>query len=266
MVDLKHGSLTDDRVEKSTDTKALASYTPYGWRGKIGLICPSTNTSIEPEFQMMAPEGVSIHVARAFQDGPQEPGLYHQIARNVKDASRNLGSANIDVIAFGCTSCTYFTDGEPLLQAMTQLTGAPSILTANAVLKSLSTLGAKRIGLATPRTDFVNKREKQWFAENGIEVVALQALQMGESAQERANIGRVPPQVAARLGTMVNTKDAEAIFISCTNLPSLSIIQSLENEVGKPVVTSNQATFWHCLRLIGINTAIQGYGQLMSEH
>ncbi|MBB44240.1 MAG: decarboxylase [Rhodospirillaceae bacterium] len=266
MTDTKHKQIRGDVEKFSTDSKALAMYTPYGWRGKIGLICPSTNTSIEPEFQMMAPDGVSIHVSRAFQDGPQEPALYKQIASNVEDASRNLGSADIDVVAFGCTSCTYFADGEPILKTMSRLTGAPSVLTATAVLDSMKALGVKRIGLATPRTDFVNKREKEWFAEHGIEVVALRSLQMGESAQERANIGRVPPQVAAKLGSLVNSKDADAIFISCTNLPSLSIIQDLENEVGKPVITSNQATFWQCLRLIGIKTTVQGFGKLLNNH
>ena len=85
------------RSEQS-DTKALALYNPYGWRGQIGLICPSTNTSIEPEFRMLIPDGFTVHTARAFQDGPQEPALYRQIAENVALASRDLGSAQVDVI------------------------------------------------------------------------------------------------------------------------------------------------------------------------
>ena len=111
---------------KQTDAKALALHTPYGWGGQIGLICPSTNTSIEPEFHMLAPEGIVVHVARAFQDGPQEPALYRQIAENVGTASRDLGSARVDIIAFGCTSCTYFVPADEIRQTMTRMSGAPA--------------------------------------------------------------------------------------------------------------------------------------------
>ena len=264
----------DDGVKKpddpahpeQTDAKALALYSPYGWRGQIGLICPSTNTSIEPEFHMLAPEGVAVHVARAFQEGPQEPALYRQIAENVELASRDLGSARVDVIAFGCTSCTYFVPADEIRQTMTRMSGAPAVLTADAVVEALKSVGARRIALATPRTDFVNRRETEWLEEQGFEVVSVQGLQMGETALERANIGRVPPEVAFRLGTAVDRPDADAVFISCTNLPSLPVIARLEQELGKPVITSNQATFWRALRMMGSKVKIAGFGKLLEEH
>lgn len=249
-----------------TDSKALGLYSPYGWRGRIGLICPSTNTSIEPEFHMLAPDGIAIHVARAFQDGPQEPALYRQIAANVEGASRDLASAKIDVIAFGCTSCTYFMPEEEIREPMTRMTGVPAVLTADAVVEALRAVGARRVALATPRTDFVNHRETEWLGEQGFEVVSMQGLQMGETAEERANIGRVPPEVAYRLGAAVDRKEADAVFISCTNLPSLTIIERLEKELGKPVITSNQATFWQCLRAMGSRIKIAGYGKLLEDH
>lgn len=250
---------------EQTDTKALALYSPYGWRGKIGLICPSTNTSIEPEFQRLAPEGIAIHVARAFQDGPQEPALYKQIAENVELASRDLGSARVDVIAFGCTSCTYFVPAEEIRETMTRMSGAPAVLTADAVVEALKAVGARRIALATPRTDFVNRREIEWLGEQDFDVVSVQGLQLGETALERANIGRVPPEVAFRLGISVDRPEADAVFISCTNLPSLAIIENLERELGKPVITSNQATFWRAMRLIGSTAQLTGYGRLLED-
>ena len=248
-----------------TDSKALALYSPYGWRGRIGLICPSTNTSIEPEFHRLAPDGVAVHVARAFQDGPQEPALYRQIADNVKLASRDLGSAGVDVIAFGCTSCTYFVPADEIRDTMTRMSGAPAVLTADAVAEALRAVGARRVALATPRTDFVNRRESEWLAEQNFEVVSVRGLQLGETASERANIGRVPPEVAFRLGAAVDRPEADAIFISCTNLPSLAVIARLEQELGKPVITSNQATFWRCLRVMGSNARIAGFGRLLEE-
>jgi arylmalonate decarboxylase len=251
---------------EGSDTKALALSNPYGWWGKIGLICPSTNTSIEPEFQMLAPDGVAVHVARAFQDGPQEPALYRQIAANVELASRDLGSAQVDVIAFGCTSCTYFVPADEIRETMTRTAGVPAVLTADAVVEALKALAAQRIALATPRTDFVNRRESEWLTEQGFDIVSVQGLQLGETAEERANIGRVPPEVAFRLARSVDSPEADAVFISCTNLPSLSVIARLEQALGKPVVTSNQATFWRCLRLMGINAKIPGFGKLLEEY
>jgi arylmalonate decarboxylase len=249
-----------------TDSKALALYHPYGWRGRIGLICPSTNTSIEPEFQMLAGEGIAIHVARAFQDGPQEPALYKQIADNVELASRDLGSAGVDVIAFGCTSCTYFIPAEELRETMTRMSGAPAVVTADAVVEALRTVGARRVALATPRTDFVNRREVEWLGEQGFDVVSMRGLQLGATAEERANIGRVPPEAAFRLAIAADCDEADAVFISCTNLPSLPIVDRLESELGKPVITSNQATFWRCLRLLGSSMRVSGYGALLESH
>lgn len=231
------------------------------------MICPSTNTSIEPEFHMMAPGGVAIHVARAFQDGPQEPALYRQIADNVALASRDLGSARVDVIAFGCTSCTYFIPAEEIRNTISEHSGgAPAVLTADAVVEALRAVGARRIALATPRTDFVNRRETEWLIEQGFEVVSVKGLQLGETAMERANIGRVPAEAAFRLGTAVDCPSADAIFISCTNLPSLPIAARLELELNKPVITSNQATFWRCLRIMGSNVCVPGFGRLLEQH
>ena len=243
----------------------LPAASPYAGLGRIGLICPSTNTSIEPEFQRMAPPGLAVHVARAFQNGPQAPALYRQIAANVEGASRDLASAGVDVIAFGCTSCTYFFPGATLAESMTRMTGAPAVLTADAVVAALRALGARRIALATPRTEFVNRREAEWLAEHGLEVVSAEGLQLGKTAVERAAIGRVPLDVTYDLARRVDRPRAEAVFISCTNLPSLALIQRLEAELGKPVVTSNQATFWRCLRAMGATRRLRGFGTLLAE-
>ena len=244
---------------------SLPSAGPYAGLGRIGLICPSTNTSIEPEFHRMAPQGLAIHVARAFQDGPQAPALYRQIAENVEGAARDLGSAGVDAIAFGCTSCTYFFPGDVLSEAMTRMTGAPAVLTADAVVEGLRALDARRIALATPRTDFVNRRETEWLAEHGFDVVSVEGLGLGKTASERAGIGRVPLETTCELARRVDRPEADAVFISCTNLPSLDLIEDLEAELGKPVVTSNQATFWRCLRTMGSTMTVRGYGRLLAR-
>jgi maleate cis-trans isomerase len=264
-------TLTHDQAAKApvarskTDTKALGLYNPYGWMGKIGIICPSTNTSIEPEFNLMAPEGIAIHVARAYLEGAQQDALYKLIASNVERASRELGTAKVDVIAFGCTSCTYFVPAEELKSAMSRETGVQALVTSEAVVDAFRALGARRIALATPRTEFVNRREVAWLKEQGFEVTSYHGLQLGETAEERFDIGRVPIDVAFRLAKIVDRPEADIVFISCTNLPSLGVIARIEQEIGKPVVTSNQATMWRCLRIMGLNVRLPGYGRLLEE-
>ncbi len=257
---------TSNNAIDAVDGEYHAARSPYATLGSIGLICPSTNTSIEHEFRLMAPDGLGLHTARAFQDGPQAPELYKQIADNVAAASRDLGSAAVDVVAFGCTSCTYFFPADIIKATMTTNSGAPAVVTAEAVTSALRRVGAKRIALATPRTDFVNKREVEWFAEQNFEVISVEGLQLGATARQRANIGRVPLETTYRLAQRVDQPDADAVFISCTNLPSLTLIERLEAELGKPVITSNQATFWQCLRSMGATLSIDGFGSLLKQH
>ena len=252
--------------KKTNPIKDLLTCSPYSLRGRIGLICPSTNTSIEPEFHMMTPHGVGIYVARAFQDGPQAPALYEQIAKNVAMASRDLGSADVDVIAFGCTSCSYFTPANETIKIMQDnAKGVPALLTSDAVVKALHAVGATRIALATPRTDFVNKRETEWLTDKGFEVVSVESLQLGSTGSERASIGHVPSKIVNELAVRADCPEADAVFISCTNLPSLTVIKSLEEKLGKPVITSNQALFWHCLRTLGLTDDIYEYGRLLEN-
>jgi arylmalonate decarboxylase len=141
--------------------------------------------------------------------------------------------------------------------------GVPVIATAGAVLAALRALGVKRVAVATPYVDFVNEAERAFLEEHGFGVTSLLGLRLGETQAERRFIGRVPPQQVYRLARQADRPDAEAIFISCTNLATLDVIAQLEADCGKPVISSNQACFWACLRVMGIPDSIAGYGKLL---
>jgi len=244
---------------------ATRAHGTFDAAARLGLVCPSTNVTLEPELWRMLPEGVSLHVARAFQDGPQAPELYLQIAANVAQASRDLGSAAVDAVAFGCTSCTYFVPAAELRATMTAGTGAPALCTADAVLAALRHLGLRRLAVVTPRTDFVNARERAWLAERGFDVVAIAGMQLGHTAAERAGIGRVPTARTFDFAVATDTPAAEGLFLSCTNLVTLPIVEALEQRLGKPVVTSNQATVWALLAAAGVDTPVAGAGRLLRD-
>ncbi|HSV81900.1 MAG TPA: aspartate/glutamate racemase family protein [Ramlibacter sp.] len=245
--------------------KTTAMYSPYGWKARIGLIVPSTNTVNEPEFWRLAPDGVSIHTARALLLGPATEASYFKMAAAVDGAAEELATAEVDVVAYGCTSGSIICPLPELIDNMSARTGKPAIATAGAVVAALRALGVTRVAVGTPYVDFVNESEKKFLADHGFEVTSMLGLDLGHTQEERRGIGRVPPEVVYRLARAIDRPEAEAIFISCTNLATLEVIAEIERELGKPVVTSNQACFWACLRLLGLRNAIAGHGRLLAE-
>ncbi|MBI4182707.1 MAG: aspartate/glutamate racemase family protein [Proteobacteria bacterium] len=254
------------RLAEGAAPKPVALYSAYGWRGRVGLISPSTNSTLEPEFYRMAPAGVSIHTSRVLQLGRQQDESYRIMAEGIARASRELATVEVDVIAFGCTSCTYFVSADEISATMNRLAGVPAIVTAQAVVRALKALGAKRVALGSPRTDYVTGREVKFLEESGFEVVSVHAMTLGETEAERRAIGRVPPRSMLRLARTIDRPEADVVFISCTQLPTVEMIAGIEEALEKPVVGSNQATFWSCLRLMGLNTAVPGFGRLLAEH
>jgi len=246
--------------------KAVAAYRPYGWRGKIGLIVPSTNTINEPEFWRMAPEGVTIHTARVLLLGKATTESYFEMANALDRAAKELATAEVDVVAYGCTSGSIICPLPELLDGMAKNANAPATAAAGAVVAALRALGVRKVAVATPYVSFVNDSEKRFLEDYGFEVTSLHGLELGETQEERRGIGRVPPRHVYAMAREVDRPDAEAIFVSCTNLATLDVIADIERDLGKPVITSNQACFWACLRLMGLNTPVSGYGRLLEEH
>ncbi|AOB26068.1 maleate cis-trans isomerase family protein [Bordetella bronchiseptica] len=252
-------------MSATTRMKTTARYRPYAWRAKIGLIVPSTNTINEPEFYRLAPDGVTIHTGRAINAGPATQENYDRMARGVLEAADLIKTAEVDVVAYGCTSGSIVCSLDELCDGMSERVGVPAIATAGAVVAALRALGVRRIAVGTPYIDFVNQREREFLEQYGFEVVSIEGLDLGHTQEERRDIGRVPPQSTFQLARDIDRPQAEAIFLSCTNLATLDMIERIENELGKPVVTSNQATFWACLRLLGLSCAIPGYGRLLTD-
>ena len=246
--------------------KAVQMYSPYGYRAKIGLIVPSTNTVNEPEFNMMAPHGVSIHSARIMLLGKATEESYIKMGEETSRAAAELGTAEVDVIAWGCTSGSVVVPREQLESHIVEASGIQAVTTIGAVLAALDALGAKRIALGTPYVDFVNQAEVKFLEDAGFAVTSMYGLELGETQEERRGIGRVPPESLFRLVRYIDRPEADIIFLSCTNLATVEMIAELEQEVGKPVITSNQATFWHSLRTAGLRDKIEGFGSLLEEH
>lgn len=232
----------------------------YGRRGRIGLMVPTGNSVMEPEFQRMAPEGVSTHANRVELKDVTPASLLAMEDDTVRSA-RQIAQTRVGVIAFGCTSGSFV--GGPgyddrLIRLIEDETGVQATTTTTAVVRALGALGVTRIALATPYTDEVTKLEVDYLEATGFEVTAWQ----GGGLSVTADMQECPPEVSERRARAVDDDRAEAVFISCTGFRTIENLARLEADLGKPVISSNQATYADCLRLLGIGAAAPGFGGL----
>jgi arylmalonate decarboxylase len=246
--------------------KAVQFYSPYGYRAKIGLIMPGVNTNLEPECYRMAPKGVSFHSSKLLLLGKATQESYDRMERDTERAAEELATAEVDVIAWACTSGSVLLPPKTIEEKIARIAGCPAMTTITAVVAALKALRVKRVAMGTPYVSFINETEIGFLEKAGFDVVAMYGLELGENQEERRGIGRVPPQSLHRFARHIDTPRADAIFISCTNVAGVEEIAGIERNLGKAMITSNLATFWHALRLAGINDRIEGYGRLLAEH
>lgn len=237
----------------------------YGSRAKIGLIVPAPGCALEMECNEMAPEGVAIVTTRI----PLEkatPEFLIKIASYIDGAARLLAAAEPDVIALGCTAGSFIKGigyDKSIIKSIEEATNITGLTTSTAVLGALTKLRARKISIATPYIDEVNKQEKMFFEANGFNVISIEGLQLGRTSSR--DMPLVEAKTMYGFVKKVYRPECDVIFISCTGLGVISIIEELENELGKPVITSNQATFWAALRIAKVWDPIKGYGKLLRE-
>ena len=246
----------------------------YGWRKRIGLLIPSVNTTMEPEFYKMAPEGVTIHTSRMLLKNNFSSDSLIDMGEEVERATRELATAGVDIVIFGCTSGSFVKGSKHTSEIDEKIknilgNGKPAITTSAAVLQALQLFKAKKVAVATPYPEEINQKEKLFLEENDFEVTRIEGLGFSErkpvyplTDSPVSMIGMQEPYVAYNLAVDVNTDDSDCIFISCTNFRTIEIIEKLENDLRKPVITSNQATFAMALKQIGIRERLPGYGKL----
>jgi maleate isomerase len=235
----------------------------YGWRGRLGLIVPSSNTTMEMELHSALPEGVSLHTARVPLKNVTEEELVKMNAMAVESA-RLLRDAGVELILYGCTSGSFIggKDYEKEIEAnVEEEVNVPVVSTSTAVVEALKILDAQAVLVITPYTDEINAREREFLEANDFEVLDIRGLGIEDNTQ----IGKLEPHEAYRLAKASFMDEADAIFISCTNLRTFEIIEPLEEDLGVPVVTSNQASLWLALRQMDVMERIPWLGKLFID-
>jgi maleate isomerase len=229
--------------------------------GRIGLLVPSSNTTVETEFFKVLPKGVTLHVARLFI-ASVTPESISKMVETLETESRLLSSADVDVIVLGATAPSFLKGlgyDREMSKRIEDASGKPATTTSTALLQALQTLGIKKLSLASAYSQTVNEICAKFLEANGHQVVAKDGLNIIDNLQ----IGRLDVQTAYDLGRKVDRPDSQGVVLACTNWKSMDIIERLEKDVNKPVLSTTQVSIWGALRKIGYEGSIPGYGRLL---
>lgn len=232
----------------------------YGYRGRLGLIVPSSNTTNEPEFWRWSPAGVAVYTARMSLESVNEEELV-DMAKDVEAAVTHLETAAVDAIAFGCTTGSLVKGlgyDQEIQQKIEDIAGVPGIATSTAIMQAFDALGIQSLAIATPYIDEMNDKEVEFLEGNGYDVATITGL----GIEPNLDIGRQEPSVAYRLAHDIDHPDADAVFLSCTNFRTLDVIAQLERDLDKPVLSSNSATLWAALGLLNVDVSDVELGAL----
>lgn len=232
---------------------------------RLGFIVPAINVVAEDDFITLAAADVGVHFARADVDTSREiSAQFDQMIDAAPALARSLAKAGVAVVAFACTSASFFRgegSDRTIADAMTAAAAIPTLTTATAAVNALQAVGARRIAIATPYLSWVYEAEQAFFSSAGFEVVAVNGLER----RGGSDINTIPDEAIRSLVKDVDRAEADALFVSCTDLPVLGLIDELEATHRKPVVTSNQATFWACAKIANL-APVDGYGILLRKH
>ena len=246
---------------KSNDVVTPRVNTPnYGLRLRIGMVLAEGNYCSEPDAHAILPNGVSLHTTRIALGGVDTKSLQGMLDEAEKAATL-LVRTQPKLIVFHCTAASMLdpNSGDVVASRIKKATGISAITTSDAVVTALKSLKAKRIILLSPYEENVNGAEIIFFKHHGIEVIEERSFPPAPGGRYA---DATPKEWKDRTLSMRNS-NADAYFLSCTNIRCVSVIEELEKELGRPVISSNSATIWHMLRMGEIKDVVEGYGELL---
>jgi maleate isomerase len=218
---------------------------------------------MESEFNaiLSSSEGISVHATRVFLEEISVESLL-EMKKGLKRAARELKTAEMNVIIYGCTSGSLIKGlnfDKEIINEIEEETDIKATTTTTAVLNALGIFDVKTIAIGTPYPDKINVKVREFFEDSGYTVSNI----VGLNIVPDVDVGKQEPYVAYNLGKKVNTDDADCVFLSCTDFRTVEILEPLEDTLGKPVISSNQASLWEALSLDEQGISIPGYGSLL---
>ena len=229
---------------------------------KIGLLALSTDLTIENDFQSIFQKlPLDLFVNRIHNENPLTKEnllkMYDQIGPVTE---KILPGQKINTVAYACTSGT-ITIGEDKVKEKIQLAKPNCYVTTpiTSAIKAFKQMNLKKIALFTPYPESVNKTILEYFNRKNINIISFSTFNIDLDE----DIASVDPKYLAETLIKLKTNGADALFISCTALPALEILDEVEKKIGKIVLSSNQTLIWDTLRSVGYKLSVQGYGKLL---
>ena len=231
---------------------------------KIGLVALSTDFSIEKDFNSIILNlPIDLFVNRLPFYNPLTDKNLIKMTEKLTEVTENiLPNQTLDTVAYGCTSGTIVAGIDKIINKIQLAKPNCKVTTPiTSAVNALKYLSLKKISIFTPYPQSINEKVINYFIEEGFDVRSFASFNLDSDLE----IGKIDPKYLLEVLTDMNTDNAEALFISCTALPALGIIQKLENKIKKIVLSSNQALIWNSVRSVGYNSSIEGYGELLNK-
>ena len=252
-----------DSMTALLERPARLELRPALWR--VGLIALATDHTTERDFAAMSPgEDLAIYANRvAFANPTTEETLLAMSPLLTEAAALILPGEPLDAIAYACTAASALIGDRMIGQAIRAAKpDVPVITPTSATFTALAKLGAAKLSVLTPYTQSVTDHLIGYFESGGLRILNASCFGLSDDRE----IARVSPASILDAALDVRHPEAEALFVSCTALRAVSVAAAIEDRLGIPVVTSNQAMFWDTLRQAGCERAISGYGRILEKY
>lgn len=230
---------------------------------RIGSLLPSSNSVQEPDFYSVLPKHITLHVGRMHLTHVEADSTLRIVAE-IEIESRKLADVDVDVIVFAATAPSSRNGigyDRELVKRIEAASGRPATTASTAFLEAMRALSAKTVALGAPWSESINQTAAAFIEANGYKVLAQETLGLVRNL----DIGLLDPQTAYDVGRRVDRPDADAVMLACGNWSTFAAIDRLERDIGKPVLTTNQVSLWHALKIIGAEP-LDGLGVLLRNH
>jgi maleate isomerase len=230
---------------------------------RVGLIILATDHTTEPDFQrMVAGPDIGVYVARIPFANPVTPDNLRAMQPSLTEAAALiLPGEELDAICYSCTSASVVIGDAAIEAAIREAKPGVAVVTPPlAGVSGLRALGAKRISVLTPYTVETSRPMADYFASHGFDIASFTCLGLDDDR----DMARISPTALVDLARDAMADDADALFISCTAVRAALAAAGIEQATGRPLVTSNLASAWSCLRLCGDDTPRPEFGRLMT--
>ena len=231
---------------------------------RVGLITLASDFRIEKDFNnVIYGKDIDLYCNRIHCYNPLTNETLKKMADDIPKVTKDiLPDQKLDCVAYGCTSGTIAAGYQSVFDRVNLAKPNTKVTTPiTSAINALKILKIKKLSIFTPYTDEINQSVINYFTKENIEITQLTYFDIASDL----DIGKVDPEHLFDVLSKIDLSNSDALFVSCTALPVLSIIKDLEKKTGKIALSSNQTLIWDTLKNINYNNKVEGFGKLFNN-